>query len=55
VAHYWHNRYRHALAQMQSAQSTETRAAYADLAQHYISMQRFSQRHADGSKLLSAA
>jgi hypothetical protein len=55
MATYWHNRYRQTLAQMQSAQSAETRAAYMDLAEHYLSMRRFSQGPATGDKFRSAA
>jgi len=55
VATYWHNRYRQTLAQMQAAQSAEARAAYMDLAEHYLSMRRFCQGSATEGKLRSAA
>jgi hypothetical protein len=52
---YWDFRYREALTQMQSAQSAETRAAYMNLVEHYLSMRRFCKEPATGDSLLFAA
>jgi hypothetical protein len=52
---YWHNRYRQALAQMEGAQSIETRAAYQSLADHYLSMRRFCEGPLKKDRFLSAA
>jgi hypothetical protein len=43
MAHYWETRRRLALAQMERAQSADLRAAYHDLAEHYLAMWRFTR------------
>lgn len=55
MTNYWQNRYRQALAQMEGAQSVETRAAYQNLADHYLSMRRFCEGPLTKDRILSAA
>jgi hypothetical protein len=45
MANYWLKRYVHTLAKIERAQSSETRAAYRDLAAHYDAMRHFCERH----------
>jgi hypothetical protein len=44
MAQYWRSRYLQALSKLETAQSTNMRSAYLDLASHYLAMQQFCDR-----------